>query len=120
MYAVPEEALSEFLTASIEAQLLDDMQRVYDNGTEEASISNFQSDEDALRASVVANGRIGPQVDAAALKEQIKGKIFGEVQDSLESIDGIREVDVQFSYFWVRTVPNDTNKIDIEFKLEDE
>jgi hypothetical protein len=120
MHAVSQEALDEFLTSSIEAQLLDNTQRVYDNGADEAGISNFQTNDDTLTASIIATGRIGPQVDEAALKEQVKGKIFGEVQDSLEAIDGIREVDVQFSYFWVRTVPNDTSKIEIEFKLEDE
>jgi len=50
----------------------------------------------------------------------VKGKIYGEVQQSLESIDGVKEVDVQFSYFWVRTIPNAIDKITIEFKLENE
>ena len=104
----------------IEDQLVVDTQRVYSNGVEEAGISNFQREEDTLTASITATGQIGPKVDEAALKERVKGQIFGEVQASLEAIEGIQEVDVQFSYFWVRTVPNDTNKIDIEFKLENE
>lgn len=120
MYAVPEDDLGAFLDQSIEEQLVGDTQRVYSNGIEEAGISNFQRDEETLTASITANGQIGPKVDEAALKERVKGQIFGEVQASLEAIEGIQEVDVQFSYFWVRTVPNDTNKIDIEFKLENE
>lgn len=120
MYAVPEDDLGTFLDQSIEEQLVGDTQRVYSNGVEEAGISNFQREEDTLTASITATGQIGPKVDEAALKERVKGQIFGEVQASLEAIEGIQEVDVQFSYFWVRTVPNDTNKIDIEFKLENE
>lgn len=120
MYAVPADDLSMFLEQSIEDQLVGDTQRVYSNGIEEAGVSNFQRDDDTLTASITTTGQIGPKVDEAALKEQVKGQIFGEVQASLESIEGIQEVDVRFSYFWVRTVPNDPNKIDIEFKLENE
>jgi len=67
---------------------------------------------------VTANGQIGPKIDENAIKEQVKGKIYGEVQSALQTIEGVKDVDVKFSYFWVRTVPNNTSKIDIEFKLE--
>ena len=32
----------------------------------------------------------------------------------------VSDVDVQFSFFWVRTVPSNTDKITVEFKLRDE
>lgn len=120
MYAIPKVDLDVFLTKSIEEQLIGDTQRVYDNGSKNVGLSNFQKEGENLTASLTAIGRIGPKVDEAALKERVKGQIFGEVQASLEAIDGIKEVDVKFSYFWVRTVPNDVNKIDIEFKVENE
>ena len=54
------------------------------------------------------------------IKEESKGKKYGEVQETLQAQNGIKEVDVQFSFFWVRTVPNNTDKITVEFKVADE
>ena len=54
------------------------------------------------------------------IKEFAKGKKYGDIQQSLEAREGIKDVDVKFSYFWVRTVPNNTDKIKVEFKIENE
>ena len=71
-------------------------------------------------ATLNATGNVGPKINEDQIKEQVKGKKYGEVQQSLEAQDGIKEVDVQFSFFWVRTVPNNTDKITVEFKVADE
>ncbi|HRQ98324.1 MAG TPA: hypothetical protein PK265_03315, partial [Candidatus Saccharibacteria bacterium] len=63
--------------------------------------------------------RIGPNIDQDSVKKEVQGKKYGEVQSLLEAIDGVSDVDVKFSYFWVTTVPNDISKIDVEFKLQD-
>lgn len=121
LYAVPKADLESFLSSSVKTQLdNENSQRVYNTGIDKANLSNFKKDGDTLTATVTATGQIGPKIDEAAIKELVKGEIYGEVQSTLEAIDGVQEVDVKFSYFWVRTVPNDTNKIHIEFKLEDE
>lgn len=121
IYAVPEADLESYLNSSIKTQLDgENIQRVYNTGIDKAGLSNFKKDGETLTATVTSTGQIGPKIDEAALKEKVKGKIYGEVQSTLEAIDGVQEVDVQFSYFWVRSVPNDTNKIQIEFKLENE
>jgi len=121
VYAVPKADLESYLNASLKTQLDDENgQKIYNTGAAKATLSNFRKEGDVLTATLTSNGQIGPKIDEAAIKEQVKGKIYGEVQSNLESINGIQEVDVKFSYFWVRSVPNNTNKIDIEFKLEDE
>lgn len=121
MYAVPKADLETYLSTSIKEQLENqDNQRIYNTGADKASLSNFRKEGETVTASLTSTGRIGPKIEETAVKEQVKGKIFGEVQSTLESIDGVQDVDVQFSYFWVRSVPNDTNKIKIEFKLENE
>ena len=65
-----------------------------------------------------STGQIGPKIDEAAIKEQVKGKIYGEAQSTLQAIDGVSNVDIQFSFFWVRTVPNNVDKITVEFNLQ--
>ncbi len=121
LYAVPSADLDNYLTSSMKTQIKNEStQRVYNTGIDKATLSNFKKDGDTLTATVNATGQIGPKIDEAAIKETVKGKIYGEVQSSLQSIDGVQDVDVKFSFFWVRSVPNDTNKIHIEFKLENE
>lgn len=118
--AVAQAELEKFLDQSLESQLLDDTQRVYNNGFDGVGLSNFRTEGERTTVSVTATGQIGPKIDEEQIKEQVKGKRFGDVQASLESITGIQDVDVRFPYFWVRTIPGDVNKIDVEFKLENE
>ena len=119
--AVSKTDLDTYLRKSLESNLDNkNAQKVYNTGVDGATISNFRKDGETLLASVNASGSVGPIIDEAAIKDQVKGKRYGEVQQSLELIDGIKSVDVQFSYFWVRTVPNSTDKISIQFKVQDE
>jgi hypothetical protein len=95
-------------------------QRVYDDGISKVKLSGYEKVGDTSTVKIISTGQIGPKIDEAQIKNQVKGKIYGEAQASLEAIDGISSVDVQFSYFWVRTIPNNTDKISVEFKLENE
>ncbi len=118
--AVPKSELDSYLKASLESKINKDEQKIYSTGIDKASLSNFRKDGESLLATVNATGRVGPQINEDEIKTQVKGMKYGEAQQSLEAIDGIKAVDVQFSYFWVRTIPNNTDKIKIEFKVENE
>lgn len=121
IYALPKADLEKYLTDSLKSQLDDaNNQKVYNTGIDKVGLSNFKKEGETLTATVTATGQIGPKIEEDAIKEQVKGKIYGEAQSTLQAIEGIQDVDVQFSFFWVRTIPNDTNKIHIEFKLENE
>jgi hypothetical protein len=115
--AVTKQGLESYLKDYLDAQL-EDNQKIYSTGIDQATLSNFRQEGENAIATVNATGRVGPEINEASIKDQVKGKIYGEVQQQLEAEDGIQEVDVQFSYFWVRTVPNNTDKIKIEFKVE--
>jgi len=119
--AVSKNDLDSYLRNSLESNLDDkETQKVYSTGVDEATISNFRKDGETLNASVNAKGSVGPVIDEAKIKNQVKGMKYGEVQQSIETMDGVKNVDVQFSYFWVRTVPNNSDKISIQFKVQDE
>lgn len=119
--AVSKADLEAFLRQYIESKVTSkDTQRLFDTGVDGATISNFQSEDGQGTATVNATGRVGPKIDETEVKELAKGKIYGEVQESLQSRDGIKDVDVKFSYFWVRTVPGDINKITVQYKVENE
>lgn len=94
-------------------------QRVYKDGSDKVSFQDAESTNGGAKATVIATGQIGPQIDNEAVKEQAKGKKFGEIQQELEAIKGIDSVDVKFFPFWVNTVPEDSDRISVEFKLDD-
>ncbi|MBI3889613.1 hypothetical protein HY312_03515, partial [Candidatus Saccharibacteria bacterium] len=95
-----------------------DEQRVYETGLSKVKFSDFKQGERTSTVALEAIGQIGPKINDDKIKEDAKGKRYGEIQADLKAIDGINDADVKFSPFWVSTVPNDNNKIKIEFKLK--
>jgi hypothetical protein len=111
--------LELFLNDSLTKQLTGNTsQRVYDDGISKVWVSGYNKAADgSATIKINSTGQIGPTIDEAKLKDQIKGKIFGDVQSIVSAIPGVDSVDVQFSYPWVRNVPNDVKKITIQFKV---
>ncbi len=120
MYAVPNTDLKEYLKQVLDQQIVGDNQKIYDDGVSSAQLGNFRNDNNTLSATLTAKGQIGPEINEDNVKNEVKGKRFGEVQSSLQSIEGVQDVSVKFSFPWVTSVPSDTNKVKIEFKLENE
>ena len=93
-------------------------QKIYNDGSNEVKFAQYSERNNAVQVRLTANAKIGPEIDEHKVKEQVKGRNYGDVQSSLESIDGVQDVDTKFSPFWVRTVPNNDKHISIEFKLD--
>lgn len=94
-------------------------QRIYDDGATGATFANTTpGDKGVFTANLVTNGKIGPKIDDQAVKDAAAGKRYGEIQQSLQEIQGVDTVDVKFSPFWVSTAPTDTKRIGVEFKLD--
>jgi hypothetical protein len=92
-------------------------QRIYDDGVSKVTLTGYDKSGTMPTVNVATTGQIGPNIDENAVKEQVKGKKFGEVQALLEQIQGVSNVKVDYSYFWVTKVPNDINKIDVKFQI---
>jgi hypothetical protein len=120
MYGVAESDLKEYLNQVLQKQLVGDNQKIYQDGVGSAQLSNFRNDNNALSATLTATGQVGPEINENQVKEEVKGKRFGEVQSTLQAIQNVQDVTVRFSYPWVTSVPNDTNKIKIEFSLQND
>jgi hypothetical protein len=118
--AVDKNELNNYLDAHFAKQLegLTD-QRTYNNGVGGVTFTNVNPVESGFTANIVATAKIGPKIEDSVVKESSKGKRYGEIQSSLEAIQGVDSVDVKFSPFWVTTAPNDVKKINVEFKLHE-
>ena len=114
--AIAKSELDVFLNAAINKQI-DKTQRIYNNGIDDVKLTGYLATDSGATVNIATTGQIGPNIDKESIKTQSKGKRYGDIQSSLESIKGVDSVDVKFSYFWVRTVPNDVDKIQVEFVI---
>lgn len=118
--AIEKQQMTEFLRKNIEKEIEGKQsQKIYSDGSDDVKFAQFSNSGDNPKVRITANGSIGPNIDETSVKEQSKGKRYGDIQTSFESINGINNVDVQFWPFWVRVVPDSIDRITVEFKLED-
>lgn len=118
---IAKSEIETYLKDSINKQMSNaKTQRIYNDGMDKVILSGYFKNETTNTVNLAATGQIGPNIDQKTIKTLVVGMRFGEVQDSIGSINGISNVDVKFSYFWVNNVPSDANKIDVEFVLQNE
>lgn len=108
--------LNDYFKKQLEGQA---DRRVYDNGAKGVTFTNVAPVDSGFTVNIVATAKIGPKINDEEIKETVKGKRFGDIQSSIEAIQGVDDVDVKFWPFWVSTAPNDTKKIKIEFNLNE-
>ncbi len=120
MVGIEKSELSTYLKATANKELEGKQsQKIYKDGVDSAKFAQFSGQGGNFITHITANAVVGPTIDEEKVKEQSRGKSYGDIQSALEAIKGIENVDVKFSPFWVRTVPNDTKRINIEFKLNE-
>jgi hypothetical protein len=121
VYAVQKTELEAYINDVLESKLTSaDTQRVYDTGVNDASFTNVDKADKGISAGLSATGSIGPLLTDEQIKTIAAGKRYGEVQSELKEIQGVKSVSIDFSTFWVRTVPKDHDKITVEFKVDDQ
>lgn len=118
--AVAKNDMNTFLNDYFNSHLDNkNQQRVYNNGTDKVTFTNVTPADSGFTANVVATAKVGPKINDDDIKNQTKGKRYGDIQSAIESIDGVDNVDVKFWPFWVTSAPNDTKKISVQFNLNE-
>ena len=116
---IEKSELETYLKDVLKKQMQDQTtQKVYKSGIDDVKLNDFARRGDALTVRLVTTGHIGPVINDDEVKEAVIGKKFGDIQNELTKIDGVSDVEVKFPYFWVRTVPNNVDKVTIEFSVQ--
>jgi hypothetical protein len=125
MFGVDRERIAEYIEAkSLEKFSGTELQKVYSTGVSDnadenkAFIESFREADGEFVGRLKSTVQIGPEVTEEMVAERTLGKKVGEVQTQLRSINGISSVNVQTSFFWVNSVPNDINKVTIKITVE--
>lgn len=98
----------------------DKNQKIYESGDETAAFTEFSKTATEYKVKVRAAAQVGPNIDEKALAQQITGKRAGEVQQQLEDVQGVEDVNVSFSPFWVTKTPKNPDKITIKFVVKND
>lgn len=110
IYVVEKSAVEQFINKKTEVAA---DQKIYSIG--EPYFERFTGiDQEArLKTSI----ETGPTVTEEDIRAKVKGKKIGEVQSLLRSINGVSSVEVKPSFFFVRSVPKDDNKVTIKLTV---
>ncbi len=120
LYGVSSGELGKYLDSYLKKQLASrENQRVYDNGNSKAVFQDATNTANGAEATLVATAKVGPRLDESDIKKQSLGRKTGEIQENLQSIQGIESVEVNYFPFWVTSVPNDEKKVIVQFKVND-
>lgn len=124
VYTVSRDAVSQYIEKTVKEGLGDDTRTVYATGAgkdEEKVIAFFESyknNNGEYTAKLKSTAKIGPRVTPEMVSEKILGQKVGQVRTMLTSINGVTDVEINRSYFWVTKIPSDINKVEIEITVD--
>ena len=108
-------AVNEYIRAVVSSRLSSD-QKIYDINS--LFIERFQDGNNAS-AKLKATIKTGPEVTEKTVLDKSLGKKIGEVTTLIKSINGVSEVKVDTSFPWVRSIPDDPNKVSVDITIEE-
>ena len=86
---------------------------------EDPFIENFKEIEGGYVGKIKTSYKYGPKVTQSDIVELVRGKGVGTAQHELsDAFDNI-SIDIQTSFPWVASIPNDENKIKVEMRYEE-
>lgn len=119
MFAVKREPVKKYIDKIVSEKLGDNTQEIYDSGIDKAFFESFKNSDNDNSAKLKTTVKTGPRVTDEMVREKALGKKVGEVQSLLKSIKGVSSVKVDTSYFFVTSVPSDTNKVEVNIENEE-
>ncbi len=117
MTGVKRDDLHALIVDSVKSDTEDRKQQVQDDGINNAVFRiNDSKQPGSTSITMQVPVILGPKIDTEALKKQIAGKKKGDIDSIVKAIDGVKDVNVQYSPFWVSITPKNTNKITIVYE----
>ena len=108
-------AIEEYIRTLVSSRLGED-QKIYEIGS--LFIERFQ-ENNATSAKLKAIVKTGPEVTEKTVLDKSLGKKIGEVTTLIKSINGVSEVKVDTSFPWVRSIPEDINKVSVNITIDE-
>jgi hypothetical protein len=113
MLGVKEGDLKRLVANQVADEIDPDTQTILDHGLNDAEfrLQNQQGTDTlvTLETTVIA----GSDLDLDKIKEQVAGKKANDAKETISEYPGVTEVTVDYSPFWVSSIPKSTGKIKV-------
>jgi hypothetical protein len=118
MSGVDSKALGQLVDNSALAQTGPN-QTVVNNGLSDATLTLKQTKSGGTQVFTLdTTAEVAVKQDPEAIASQVKGKNARQTAEIIKSINGVKDVKVDYSPFWVSKTPTNTKKIQIIFVNE--
>ncbi|MES2971122.1 MAG: hypothetical protein V4702_02250 [Patescibacteria group bacterium] len=114
-FGVKQDDLKQIVEEDIKKQIDTSKQTIQDNGLQKAELRVTDKKPVEVKFNYKSIAVAGPQLDGEGIKKQIAGKKKGETVRLIQERPGIRDVEINYSPFWVFSTPKSTKKITITF-----
>lgn len=121
LVGIKEEDLKKLIEESVKDDIDTSKQVVLDHGIDGGVFKLLTNESNGdVRFSLQTLVIAGPQLDEDGLKKEIRGKSKSETVETIKNRPGIRDVNIDYSPFWVFSTPRKEGKIKITFESLDE
>jgi hypothetical protein len=117
---VKKDDLKQLIEDNVKKNIDTSKQVIRDNGLNNATIrvvDKKSADEATFSISTISVA--GPQLDTDGIRKDIAGKKKGATIKAIQSRPGIKDVEVNYSPFWVFSTPKSQSHIHITFDQDD-
>lgn len=118
MLGIKSDDLSNAINVFVNGEMTEpDQQSVYDNGFENVKLERKSGTATNSVYSVSSLAQYGPEFNTDEIAEDISGDKVGEARSSLQSLPGVKSVDIDLSPFWSNKLPG-ASKIQIKIDVD--
>ncbi len=118
IYVVDRTAIDEYIN-EFESDKLGENDKIYTTGN--PFFERFLEGKDGTyTAKLKTTIKYGPEISESSILETAKGKKVGEVKALVKDISSnINDVSIDVSFPWVRSIPSDSNKVEVKITVEE-
>ncbi len=111
MFGIKKADADQFIAKEVEKEVTGLNQKIYDSGITKATIAVAERpDPQTLKISISSTATVGPDIDTEAVARELAGMKAGQAKQTLEQKNGIKQVEIRLSPFWVFSIPKNTSK----------
>jgi hypothetical protein len=113
MMGVKQTDLEKVLANAVADKIDTKKQKILDYGIKEANYNIQDPKPDATILAMHATVIAGPELNTDDIKKQVAGKKASQAKDAIKQYPGVTDVTVEYSPFWVSSIPKKTSKITV-------
>lgn len=115
-FLIKEKDLKELVDRVMKGQITKDKETKPDTVSVEYSVANMDFENGEISLTVWASEETAFTLDNEYMKTKLTGKSEGEVRKFLSDLPKVQSANITLWPFWVRKIPNNTGRVDIDIR----